>query len=181
MMAYRIKGNHYMMQRRKFLVLSSLLSVSPYIEAKQFTAFEKEFKEVEAIIFAVQKHMFPNKNKLPSAKRMKVNDFLLDTMLHKSFDKDIRVFVLEGAQTFDKREKGLFLSMTTVEKEKSLRAYENTSYGSAWLSRIMTLTMEGLFSDPIYGANIKEAGWKSLESYGGVPKPTKKYLGLSYV
>jgi hypothetical protein len=98
-------------------------------------------------------------------------------MMHKSFDKDIKVFVLEGAQELIAREKGRFPFLSKVEKEKALRAYEKTNYGSSWLSRIMTITMEGMFSDPIYGSNMKERGWKALNAYGGFPRPKTKYLG----
>ena len=97
-------------------------------------------------------------------------------MNHKSYDKDIRAFVIEGAEELMSREKGTFVSMTEAEKEKALRAYEETGYGSNWLSRIMTLTMEGLFSDPIYGSNVHEAGWKALGAYGGLPRATKRYV-----
>ena len=40
----------------------------------------------------------------------------------------------------------------------------------------MTITMEGMFSDPVYGSNIKEDGWKALGAYGGFPRPKTKYL-----
>jgi len=163
-------------KRRKFLILGSLLSLSPYLKAKEVTSFEKEFKAVEATIAAVQEHMFPEKSKLPSAKAMKVTEFLFETITHKSFDRDIKAFVLEGAQELESREKGRFLTMTSIDKEKALRAYEETNYGSSWLSRIMTLTMEGMFSDPIYGANIQEVGWKSVNAFGGLPRPKTKYL-----
>ena len=66
--------------------------------------------------------------------------------------------------------------MSEKEKERALRAYEQTNYGSSWLGRIMTLTMEGIFSDPIYGSNVKEAGWKSLGTYGGLPRPKTRYI-----
>ena len=66
--------------------------------------------------------------------------------------------------------------MSDVEKEKVLRAYEQTNYGSSWLSRIMTVTMEGLFSAPIYGPNKHEIAWKSIDMYGGLPRPRVKYL-----
>jgi len=109
---------------------------------------------------------------------MNVTKFLFETMMHKSFDKDIKAFVLEGAKELEKRKKKEFTSMTHREKEMTLRAYEETNYGSSWLSRMMTLTMEGLFSDPIYGSNIKEAGWKSLSSYGGFPRPKTRYIEI---
>jgi len=163
-------------KRRKFLILGTLLGFSPYIKAKEITSFEKEFKQVETTIAAVQEHMFPEGSTLPSATAMKVTEFLYETIMHKSFDKDIKVFVLEGAQELITREKGRFTSLPKVEKEKALRAYEKTNYGSSWLSRIMTITMEGIFSDPIYGSNIKESGWKALGAYGGFPRPKTKYL-----
>lgn len=166
------------MKRRNFLAFSSILGLSPYIQAKELSAFEKEFKSIEATLFAVQQHMFPEGSKLPSATSMHVTQFVLETITHKSYDRDIKDFVLEGAKELDKREKGRFVSMTVEEKEKALRAYEETNYGSNWLSRILTLTMEGIFSDPIYGSNIKEAGWKSLGAYGGFPRPKTKYMDV---
>ena len=166
------------MKRRNFLLLGSIVGVSPYLHAKPSSAFENAFKKVEATITAVQEHMFPEGSSIPSAKSMHTLEFLFDTVKHKSYDKDIRAFVLEGAQELMDREKGKFISMTSQEKEKALRAYEETSYGSNWLSRILTLTMEGLFADPIYGSNVKEAGWTALNSYGGMPRPKTRYVEL---
>ncbi len=164
------------MPRRKFLILSSFLSLSPYLEAKKFSGFKKDFREIKSTIVAVQVHMFPEGSKIPSAMSMNVIEFLFETITHKSYDKDIRAFVLEGAQELKGREKGRFNTMTYTDKEKALRAYEETSYGRNWLARIMTITMEGMFSDPIYGPNIKEAGWKALSAYGGYPRPKTRYI-----
>jgi len=166
------------MKRRKFLILGSALGLSSYIQAKEVSTFEKTFKKVEPTLFAVQEHLFPDGSKIPSATSMNATQFLFETMMHKSFDKDIKAFVLDGAKELENREKGRFTSMAKQEKEKALRAYEKTNYGRNWLSRIITLTMEGLFSDPIYGSNIKEAGWKALSSYGGFPRPKTRYIEL---
>jgi hypothetical protein len=167
-----------MMKRRTFLAFGSALGLSPYIEAKVTSSFEKEFQKVERLIAAVQEHMFPPGSILPSAKAMEVHTFLFETISQENYDKDIRAFVLEGAEELQSREKGKFLSMTTVQKEKALRDYEGTGYGSNWLGRIMTITMEGLFSDPIYGSNKKEAGWKALHAYGGKPIARTRYIAL---
>ena len=177
-MIREIKHRQRIMKRRNFLLLGSIMGVSPYLYAKPVSAFENSFKKVEATIGAVQEHMFPEGSKIPSAKSMNTLQFLFDTVEHQSYDKDIRAFVIEGAQELIDREKGKFISMTSQEKEKALRAYEETSYGSNWLSRILTLTMEGLLGDPIYGSNVKEAGWSALNSYGGVPRPKTRYVEL---
>ena len=166
------------MKRRNFLILGSVLGLSPYIEAKEVSAFERSFKKVEPTISAVQEHMFPKGSKIPSAASMNVTQFLLETITHKSYDKDIRAFVFEGAEELMQREKRQFTSMNFKEKEEALRSYEETHYGSNWISRIMTITMEGMFSDPIYGSNIKESGWKALGAYGGMPRPVSRYITL---
>jgi len=105
-------------KRRQFLMLSSMLGLSPYIHAKSMTTYDKAFKKIEPTIAAVQEHMFPKGSKLPSAKSMNVTQFLFETMMHKSFDKDIKAFVLEGAKELEKREKGRFISMTIRRKKK---------------------------------------------------------------
>ncbi|RRS32349.1 MAG: hypothetical protein P794_01750 [Epsilonproteobacteria bacterium (ex Lamellibrachia satsuma)] len=166
------------MKRRNFLILGSLLGISSPLIGKSSREFGKSLKEVEKTIRSVQQHLFPEGSKLPSARSMNTTQFLLETVSHPTFDKDIRAFVIEGAKELEIREKGQFSSLSSEEKERALRSYEKTNYGSNWLSRIMILSMEGILSDPVYGSNIKEAGWKALGSYGGRPRPTTRYIEL---
>jgi len=164
-----------MLKRRKFIAGTVLLGLSPYLNAKDKEPFLKQFISVKRVIAEVQEHMFPEHTLLPSASKAKVIDFLYQTISHQSYDKDIRAFVIEGAEEFITREKNFF-SLSFVEKEKALRRYEESSYGSAWLSRIMTVTMEGMFADPIYGANPNEIGWQALHAFGGQPRAQGRYL-----
>ncbi|MFK5976654.1 MAG: gluconate 2-dehydrogenase subunit 3 family protein [Sulfurovum sp.] len=166
------------MKRRNFLILGSILGISPYIEAKSYIPLSIEFDKLRAIFEALQEHLFPTGSLIPSAKSMKLTQFLYNTMNHHSFDKDIKAFVLKGAKKLDKRTKGKFITMNIQAKEKALREYEKTNFGRNWLSRIIMMSMEGIFCDPIYGSNIGEAGWKSIDTYGGNPRPKTKYLGL---
>jgi len=166
------------MKRRNFLILGSILGISPYLQAKSTNSTSKEFNQLRATFEAVQEHLFPSGNLIPSAKAMKLTEFLYSTISHQSFDRDIRAFILKGAKKLDKRTKGKFTTMSYEQKERTLREYEKTRFGGNWLGRIVTLSMEGLFGDPIYGSNIGEAGWKSIDTYGGNPRPTTKYLGV---
>lgn len=166
------------MTRRGFLSTTAAVGLSVTVNAEISDYERKEIETRLPVISAVQEHMFPAQSKLPSAKEMKVSAFLVDTIFHPSYDKDIRDFVINGAKELDRRTEGKFTQMGSVEREEALRAYEETTYGSNWLSRIMTLSMEALFSDPIYGSNIKEAGWKAVDSYGGVPRPKQRYIEL---
>jgi len=165
-------------QRRAFLILGSIVGVSPYLHAETATAQQKAFRQVSSLIEAVQAHMFPEGGILPSARAMHTIRFTEETIFHPAYDRDIRAFVIEGAQELSEREKEKFLSYTPQQKEEALRRYEQTNYGSNWLSRIMTLTMEALFSDPVYGSNINASGWKALHTKGGEPRPETRYIQL---
>jgi len=166
------------MKRRDFLIFGSLVGVSSAMKALPSDTIDKDFTEVEALISAVQEHMFPEGSKLPSAREMHATKFLYETISHKSYDKETRAFVIEGAKKLYHREKGKFITMCTEEKENALRTYEESSYGRNWLACIMTLTMEGMFGDPIYGSNIKESGWKAVDTFGGNPRPKSRYIEI---
>lgn len=155
---------------------SLLLGLYEYTYAREPRQLFKEFQDVKPLIDAVLSHMFPAQTILPSAKETNLIDFVHATISHLSYDKEIKAFVIEGAREFRNREKKDFLSLNSLEKEQALRRYEKSSYGSAWLSRIMILGMEGMLSDPIYGANRKETGWKALHTKGGSPRPKGRYL-----
>lgn len=179
MIRYSINKEVTVMKRRKFLILSSVLGFSSFLMGKNDRIVSsKSLKRVEKTIRSVQQHLFPEESKIPSARSMNATQFLLETITHPSYDKDIRAFVIEGAEELENREEGKFTALPEKEKERALRAYEETHYGSNWLSYIMTLTLEGIFSDPIYGSNVKETGWKALGSYGGLPRPTTRYIKL---
>jgi len=166
------------MKRRRFLKIGALCGLSSCLDAKTATAFQKEFNSLYGVIDAVLGHMFPPGSQIPSAQEVRLTAFVYQTISHPSYDKDIRAFVVEGAKELDKRTQGRFVQMKHSQKERVLREYEMTGYGDNWLGRMMTLGMEGLFSDPVYGANPKEEGWKALGAYGGQPRPIQRYLGL---
>ena len=166
------------MKRRFFLILGSLVGLSPYIfgSGKKRYLANETVKEVEKTIQAVQEHLFPEGSKIPSARAMAATPYLFDAIGDKRYDKDIRAFVIEGAKALELREKGRFAEFNEKEKERALREYEKTNYGSRWLGRIMTLTMEGMFGDPVYGSNIKKSGWRALHTKGGDPRPKTRYI-----
>lgn len=148
------------------------------VSAEEISTAQKEIKAVTPLLEAVQQHMFPSGGQLPSAKEIQATPFLIKTIMHATYDKDIRAFVIEGAKELHDRTEGRFITMSRVQKEMALRSYEETHYGRNWLHRIMTLGMEALFSDPVYGSNINEAAWKAVASFGGLPRPKTRYMGL---
>jgi len=132
---------------------------------------------VAKTIGKVQAHLFPEGSPLPSASSSDAVGFVMETIHHPRYDRDIRAFVIEGARELVRRERGL-VAYTPSQMEQALRAYEQTSRGRAWLHRIMILSLEALLSDPLYRGNKGALGWRTLGTWGGVPRPTEQYGGL---
>ena len=167
------------MKRRRFMEYGILAGCSScMIGAKTTLANENIPHNSLLVIEGVLEHIFQGGYEMPSAKEAGLVHFLQDTIMHPSYDKDIRAFIIAGADELNERTKRRFLYMQKDQKEKVLRAYEMTEYGESWLGRIMIVGMEGLFSDPIYGANPKERCWRALDTYGGQPRPKERYLGV---
>ena len=165
------------MQRRNFLIASSLFASSRLLNAND-RVFIKDFDNVRLLFESLSFHFFPENSSIGFGKDMKIVDYLFDTMSHKSFDRDVKNYVINGAKEFEKTTKGKFIKMTKVEKERVLREFEKTTYGKSWLSRILRLMLEGVFCDPIYGSNTKEMAWKSINTFGAYPRPKNRYMGL---
>ncbi len=167
-------------ERRAFLagagVVGAALCLPQSSEASGKSA--KALEEAAPVIAAVQQHMFPKGSKLPDAETMCMTRFLTETVLHPTYDRDIRAFVIEGAKELMLREKGKLLGYNHGAMEAALRRYEATDYGSNWLSRIMILSLEALLGDPVYGSNVGEAGWRTVQSFGGQPRPKTRYIQL---
>ncbi len=165
------------MNRRWFLGVCAIGSVSAACASGKKPKADLS-NEVYSVIAAVQQHMFPDGSSIPSAMAFRATQFTAETIMHPTYDKDIRKFVIEGAEELQSREKHQFLNYDTRQREKALRAYEETGYGSGWLDRMMLLSLEGLLSDPLYRGNSRELGWKSLQTKGGDPRPTSRYVQL---
>ena len=166
-----------MTTRRTFISASAVGGIS-FLLAKEVSAKERLPEELYKIIQKVQEHLFPEGTLLPSAHLFGATVFLEETVYHSSYDKDIRAFVLDGAKELKSMHKELFLKYDEKQMESALRKFEKTKMGDNWLSRVMILSIEALLSDPIYGGNFQELGWKALETTGGSPRPTSRYVAL---
>ena len=166
------------MKRRDFLAAGILGGTATLLSPEDFLVQKKFEKKHLILIEAVQGHMFPGGNTLPGAGDFRATRFLEETVMHATYDKDIRSLVIRGAEKLEQREKGGFLKYDEQKKETALRAFEQTTLGSNWLNRIMILSLEALLSDPIYGGNFQMLGWKALQTKGGEPRPATRYIEL---
>lgn len=155
------------MRRRVFLSLP--IVVPTFLSAKEEDSWQ--------LIESVQGDLFPQTKKYPSAHAFEATRYLKMVAYHDSFDQDDLDFILRGATVLKKR--GYKKILSYAKREQILRDFSQSRFGENWISIMINYTLEALFSDPIYGGNKNELGWKMYRHHAGLPRPQKSFAALS--
>ena len=125
---------------------------------------------------AVQEHLFPKDADSPGAADINAAAYLETAITAPGIDPDTRNTVVNGLGRLQdasrERFDGPFNSLNDELREQLLRYLaDQTRWGRAWLSLLMYYLFEALLSDPVYGGNPDEIGWRWLEHQPGFPRP----------
>lgn len=136
---------------------------------------EKEWN----ILIAVQEQLLPSEKDSPGAADVNAAAYVQWVLTDSELDPDERNFLKNGLTRLDneadKRRNKPFLDMLPEERQDVLKHIETDSWGESWISVMLMYIFEALLSDPIYGANTNEVGWKWLSYIPGEPRPKLKY------
>jgi len=169
--------------RRRFIAgvsATAAISIFPLSGCKPKTIVTVPFQFAPAqftSLAAVQNHLFPHEKDAPGAEDIHAAAYLQTTLGQAGFDPEIRDFVVSGITQLQDylREKSLpaFEALSAEQRENSLQAIQELTWGANWLSILLTYIFEALLSDPVYGGNPNEIGWKWLDHIPGLPRPSE--------
>ena len=152
------------MNRRDFLLLCTVL-LSQKINAKTDLSHWD-------IIKSTLKHMFPKTKGFYGCEDMGMENFIKTVSGDKYFDKDDLELLIKGSYELFEQNKNI-TNLNKAQMEEELRIFE--SYNQKWLSTLLYYGFEAMLSDPLYGGNKDQKGWKNLKHNTGLPRPLKKY------
>ncbi len=173
------------LSRRSFL--GSLLAGGAVISLPSFSTFSqngnKSFMLSEsqfALMSSVQKILFPSDNNGPGAYDIMADRYLLWVLSDKRMDPEEIEYIINGigwvGETAEENFSKSYTHLSQKEKEILIANISNESWGSSWLSVILTFIFEALLSDPQYGGNPDQIGWDWLYHNPGYPRPTERLL-----
>ncbi|MCK5718101.1 MAG: gluconate 2-dehydrogenase subunit 3 family protein [Thiomargarita sp.] len=163
------------MNRRNFLIQSSCIMTAVVQPALALPSQQWD------TLAAVQAHLFPASPDAPGAQDINATGYLHFILAYEPVDRE---FIEKGVIYLDKIGQYTtgkpFLDLSTPQRELLLRRFEMGEKGQRWLKMILQYILEALLTDPIYGGNPNEIGWKWLEHQSGFPKPplNKRYFML---
>jgi gluconate 2-dehydrogenase gamma chain len=137
-----------------------------------------------ALIAAVQDHLLPSEENAPGARDVNATAWLQWVLSDPSVDDQHRFFFRKGADELDKLSlkvhERAFQALSPAEREALLRRYEAQAGGHHWLKELLNYIMEALLTDPVYGGNTGQVGWKWLGHKPGYKRPPagKRYFLL---
>jgi gluconate 2-dehydrogenase gamma chain len=119
--------------------------------------------------------LFPDDGNGPSIESLNTLNYIVWVLKDSGANPTHQTYLMEGIDwademAFEKSAKK-YIELDQQERERAIRYYTETEYGKEWCSIMMTLILESLLLDPIYGANVNEAGWKWLDHTPGYPRP----------
>ena len=181
--------------RRKFLGLTTLFAIGasmplhsclldnrPEVTAKRDPNILSEL-EWNTLI-AVQEVLFPHEENAPGAVDINAAGYFQWVLADPEMDPSEIKFKKKGLSRLNEACKELFenefYTLNEEEKEDILNHVTKESWGRSWISTMLLHIFEALLSDPIYGGNINEIGWKWLNYNPGIPRPEKGKTYLDY-
>lgn len=171
--------------RRDFILLSSLSIGSLFVPLPGCKNVDKSYEagyiseEEVKILNAVLDVLFPDDGFGPSHKDFNATQYIINVLNDPFYDGELKVFMVEGIENINSVAKSLFdrdlPDLPYDQKQKVIeKALEKDEKYEQWLSITITLVLEALLSDPLYGGNTNEIGWKWLDHYIGIPRPDKE-------
>ncbi|MGD2117162.1 MAG: gluconate 2-dehydrogenase subunit 3 family protein [Chromatiales bacterium] len=127
------------------------------------------------IIDMVQQHLFPDEPDAPGARQINALGYLQFVVTDTTLDAGERDFILLGTVWLEdmsqQLEKQAFVDLDEAGREQVLREIAASDAGENWLSTLLLYIFEALLTDPVYGGNTDQLGWRWLQHVPGFPRP----------
>ena len=169
------------MKRREFIRYSALLLGSTAFASDiKFYALKypvgiKILQEPYQTIFSVLSDLFPPNIAMPSPHSINIIGFFKAVMQDTRVKSEIKKILNDGVtwlnQTAQNSYTKNYYELSYITRESLLTTISHKEWGDTWLWHLMNFTFEAMFSDPVYGANINQIGWKWVKYESGFPRP----------
>jgi len=130
------------------------------------------------IIKTLMEFLYPDDDFGPDLEKVKTFDYFVWTISDKYIDPEENKYLLDGIQWIDETSveeyNKHFEKLGANEKFNLLKFISKKEWGENYFSKVLTVIIESLFADPIYGSNPKGIVWEWFNHNPGQPRPDEK-------
>jgi len=130
------------------------------------------------ILKSILLKLFPNDGNGPSAEDLHSYEYILWVLQDPGANAENNSYVIEGIDWANEASQELFHTkyndLDSNQQDRFIAGFIEIDYGKDWCSILITLILESLLLDPVYGGNPDGIGWKWLNHTPGFPGPTEQ-------
>jgi gluconate 2-dehydrogenase gamma chain len=119
--------------------------------------------------------LYPNTNFSPGASQLKSDIYYIWILKDNRLKLSKRLFLINNLNKFEQfcieKNGKSFLKLSQDESKDFVKTVSLTNWGENYLSRVLTIIMESMFANPVYGSNPEKIGWNWINYKGGYPEP----------
>ncbi|MCB9225209.1 MAG: gluconate 2-dehydrogenase subunit 3 family protein [Crocinitomicaceae bacterium] len=183
--------DNWEVDRRKFLRATLLAGAATQIS--WFTSCSRQLEQANDYLTAEQSTIlkdilmiiFPEDGNGPSANDINSFGYILWVLSDNYRKPEDNEYIMEGINWANETSIEIydqpFIELSKEEQEKMVELFTEMEWGKNWMSVMVTLVLESLLLDPIYGGNTDEKGWQWLDHVAGVPRPTEETRFESFI
>ncbi|UFS61326.1 gluconate 2-dehydrogenase subunit 3 family protein [Sulfurimonas sp. HSL-3221] len=164
-----------MINRRTLLFGGAALLLLPAESGAEYARPVTMHAEPYQTIATVHRDLFPGGGGAPSPRLLKAIDYLGGVMRDPYVDDDDKRFLTNGARWLNEQARKdygyAYYRLPPEQRQQVLQKASGLVWGDNWLWSVLSYLFEALLSDPVYGANTHEAGWRWLRYEPGYPRP----------
>ena len=178
------KKSNYPYSRRQFIKgvgAFGVLSTVPWLStcrADTISVTEGVLGKYSQMTADVLDILFPKDGNGPSSAEIHAYQYLNWVLLDENYDADIKKSIIKGLTRlaeFSQEQFGQpFGKMSQKEKVNLVAKATQSNWGENLMARLVSMILDALVVDPIYGVNVDEAGWNWLGHISGLPRANKK-------
>ncbi len=131
--------------------------------------------EESQILEAVLAILFPEDGEGPGYRTIRAAEYVQWVLADPFYHPGRKEELLDGLTALQKLAQGRhrkpFWELNEQEQDALVAQMAADEKHQGWLSLLLTLILEALLADPIYGGNPSQVGWQWLDHYVGVPRP----------
>ena len=167
------------MKRRDFIKLSAiLLGTTAFADtSKKYALHVSIVQEPFLTLMRVLEDLFPPNLSMPSIHKINILGFMKAVLRDKRVQTSVKQQIIDGVKWLNLTAKNSYdknyIELGYIQRENILKEISQKEWGDNWLWNLMNFSFEAMFSDPIYGGNIQENGWKWVGHVSGLPRPPK--------
>jgi len=164
----------------QYPIFSSCVNQTEGIDEIDEMIFKHFSHSQKLILKEVQIILFPADGNGPSAEDVDALKYLDWVLSDPMIDPTEVDYIINGIgwveETAQEEHKESFIKLSQENRNNLITLIAEEDWGESWLSVILKFVLEAVLSDPQYGGNTDETGWKWLQHYPGYPRPTPELL-----